>query len=126
MSEKKKEILLDAAILDKEQQTILRNHFERNHMQSQQSCMRSQQSCISESKKCKNQAVKDVIQLFYKKGLFDSFESKDQISESYLVFSDEYLLEKLRNRNTNIRWWVLFIRLGLFNARRYPEVFEKR
>ena len=26
--------------------------------------------------------------------MFDSFENKDQIFESYLVFSDEYLLEK--------------------------------
>ena len=26
--------------------------------------------------------------------MFDSFENKDQIFESYLTFSDEYLLEK--------------------------------
>ena len=44
--------------------------------------------------KCKNQAVKDTIQLLYKRGLFDSFENKDQIFESYLTFSEEYLLEK--------------------------------
>ena len=78
--EKKKEIILDAAKLVEEQQTILRNHFERN--------------LISELKKCKNQAVKDTIQLLYNKGLFDSFENKDQIFNEYLYFSDEYLLEK--------------------------------
>ena len=49
--EKKKEIILDAAKLVEEQQTILRNHFERN--------------LISELEKCKNQAVKDTIQLLY-------------------------------------------------------------
>ena len=78
--EKKKEIILDAAKIMEEQQTILRNHFERN--------------LISELEKYKNQAVKDVIQLLYNKGLFDSFENKDQIFNEYLYFSDEYLLEK--------------------------------
>ena len=78
--EKKKERILDAAKLVEEQQTILRNHFERN--------------LISELEKCKNQAVKDVIQLLYNKGLFDSFENKDQIFNEYLYFSDEYVLEK--------------------------------
>ena len=78
--EKKKEIILDAAKLVEEQQTILRNHFERN--------------LISELEKCKNQAVKDTIQLLYNKGLFDSFENKDQIFNEYLYFGDEYLLEK--------------------------------
>ena len=78
--EKKKEIILDAAKLVEEQQTILRNHFERN--------------LISELEKCKNQTVKDTIQLLYNKGLFDSFENKDQIFNEYLCFSDEYLLEK--------------------------------
>ena len=77
---KKKEIILDAAKLVEEQQTILRNHFERN--------------LISELENCKNQAVKDVIQLLYNKRLFDSFESKDQIFQSYLNVTDEYLLEK--------------------------------
>ena len=77
--EKKKEIILDAAKLV-EQQTILRNSFER--------------SLISELEKSKNQAVKDVIQLLYSKGLFDSFENKDQIFQSYLTFSNQYLLEK--------------------------------
>ena len=78
--EKKKEIILDAAKLVEEQQTILRNHFERN--------------LISKLEKCKNQTVKDTIQLLYNKGLFDSFENKDQIFDEYLYFSDEYLLEK--------------------------------
>ena len=80
--EKKKEIILDAAKLVEEQQTILRNHFERN--------------LISELEKCKNQTVKDTIQLLYNKGLFDSFENKDQIFNEYLYFSDEYFLEKYR------------------------------
>ena len=62
--EKKKEIILDAAKLVEEQQTILRNHFERK--------------LISELEKCKNQTVKDTIQLLYNKGLLDSFENKDQ------------------------------------------------
>ena len=60
--EKKKEIILDAAKLIEEQQTKLRNHFERN--------------LILELEKSKNQAVKDVIQLFCKIGLFDSFEKQ--------------------------------------------------
>ena len=30
----------------------------------------------------------------YNKGLFDSFENKDQIFNEYSYFSDEYLLEK--------------------------------
>ena len=44
--------------------------------------------------RCKNQAVKDTIELLYNKGVFDSFENKDQIFNEYLYFSDEYLLEK--------------------------------
>ena len=92
--EKKKEISLDAAKLVEEQQTILRN-FERN--------------LISELEKFKNQAVKDVIQLLYNKGLFDSFENKDQIFQSYLNFTDEYLLEKYGTEIKDIRWCVLFI-----------------
>ena len=70
---------MDAAKLVEEQQTILRNHCERK--------------LISELEKCKNQAVKDTIQLLYNNGLFDSFESKDQTFQSYLNFTDEYLLE---------------------------------
>ena len=76
--EKKKEIDLDAAKLVEEQQTVLRNHFERN--------------LISELEKSKKQTIKDVIQLLYNKGLFDSLENKDQIFNEYLYFSDEYLL----------------------------------
>ena len=77
--EKKKEIILDAAKLVEEQQTILHNHFERNLMQSQQ-------SCILGLENCKSEAVKDTIQLLYNNGLFDSFENKDQIFQSYLTF----------------------------------------
>ena len=78
--EKKKEIILDAAKLVEEQQTILRDHFESN--------------LISELEKCKKQTIKVVLQLLYNKGLFDSFENEDQIFQSYLNFTDEYLLEK--------------------------------
>ena len=45
-------------------------------------------------KKSEIGAVKDVIHLLYKKRLFASFENKRQILESYLLFGDEYLLEK--------------------------------
>ena len=76
-----------AANLDKKQQSIIRKHFEQN-------LMRRQLSCFSELEKCKSEAVKDTVQLLYNKGLFDSFENKVQIFESYLNFSDEYLLEK--------------------------------
>ena len=78
--EKKKEIISEAVKQANEEQVILRNHFERN--------------IFVELEKCKNQAVKDTIQLLYNKGLFDSFENKDQIFNEYLYFSDEYLLEK--------------------------------
>ena len=78
--ETKKEIILDAAKLVEEQQTILRKHFERN--------------LFSELEKCKSDAVKDTIQLLDNKGLFDSFENKDQLFQSYLTFKNQYLLEK--------------------------------
>ena len=78
--EKKKEIISEAVKQANEQQVSLRNHFERNF--------------ILELEKSKNQAVKDTIQLLYNKGLFDSFENKDQIFIEYLYFSEEYLLEK--------------------------------
>ena len=78
--EKKKEIISEAVKQVNEQQVILRNHFERN--------------IFVELENCKNQTIKDVIQLLYNKGLFDSFENKDQIFDEYLYFSDEYLLEK--------------------------------
>ena len=81
--EKKKEIISEAVKQANEQQVILRNHFERN--------------IFVELEKCKNQAVKDTIQLLYNKGLFDSFENKDQIFNEYLYFSDEYLLERYGN-----------------------------
>ena len=77
--EKKKEIISEAVKQANEQQVILRNHFERN--------------IFVEVENCKNQAVKGVIQQLYNKGLFDSFENKDQIFNEYLYFSDEYLLE---------------------------------
>ena len=32
--------------------------------------------------------------MLYNKGLFDSYSNKDQIFESYLIFTDEYLLNK--------------------------------
>ena len=38
--------------------------------------------------------TKDIIQLLYDKGLFDSFPNKDQVFEKYLTFSEAYLLEK--------------------------------
>ena len=73
--EKKKEFILDAAKLVEEQQTILRNHFERN--------------ILSELEKCKSEAVKDVIQLIYNKGLFNLFENEDQIVIKYLTFTTQ-------------------------------------
>ena len=72
ISEIKKEINSESVKKANEQQAILRNHFERN--------------IIVEMEKSKNQAVKDTIQLLYNKGLFDSFENKDQIFECYLTF----------------------------------------
>ena len=78
--EKKKEIISEAVKQVNEQQVILRNHLERNF--------------IVELEKSKNQAVKDTIQLLYNKGLFDSFEIKDQIFHDYLTFTHQYLLEK--------------------------------
>ena len=77
--QKKKEIISEAVKQANEQQVILRNHFERNN--------------FVELGKCKNQAVKDTIQLLYNKGLFDSFENKDQIFHDYLTFTNQYLLE---------------------------------
>ena len=43
---------------------------------------------------CKQQTIKEVIQLLYDKGLFNSFENKDQVWVDFLTFTDEYLLEK--------------------------------
>ena len=42
----------------------------------------------------------------YNKGLFDSFENEDQISESYLVFSDKYSVEK---HGTEIKDQMVYI-----------------
>ena len=78
--EKKKVIISEAVKQAKEQQVILRNHFEQN--------------LILELEKSNSQAVKDVKNLLYNKGLFDSFETKDQIFVYYLTFSVENLLEK--------------------------------
>ena len=39
--------------------------------------------------KCKQKAVRDTIQTLYDKGLFDSYENKDQMFEKYLNFTDE-------------------------------------
>ena len=36
----------------------------------------------------------EIIQLLYDKGLFDSYPNKDQVFETYLIFTDEYLLNK--------------------------------
>ena len=74
MLEKKKEILLDAANLVKEQQIILPTEFERK--------------LTLEVKTTRDGAVKDVT-IIFKKGLFDSFENKDQLIQSYLTFPDE-------------------------------------
>ena len=63
--EMKKEIILDAAKLVEEQQTILRNHFERN--------------LLLELEKCKSEAVKDSIHLLYNKGMFDVFEKETKL-----------------------------------------------
>ena len=117
--EKKTKILLDAANLNKEQQTVLRNHFERNLLQSQQ-------NCVLELEKSKKLAVKDVIQLFYNKGLFDSFEKKDQIFESDLSFSDEYLLEKYGKEIQTSDGVYYLSDLEFFNEKKYREVLEKR
>ena len=40
---------------------------------------------------------KEIIQLLYDKGLFDNYPNKDQIFEKYLIFTDEYLLNKYGN-----------------------------
>ena len=56
-----------------------RNHLERNR--------------LLELGKSENQAIKGVILLYYNKGLFDSFEIKDQILDPYSTFTDENLLE---------------------------------
>ena len=103
--ENKNEIIFDDAKLVEEQPTILRNHFERN--------------LISELEKCKCEAVKDLIQLLYNKGLFDIFEIKDQIFNEFVTSTNQYLLEKYRTEIKNIRGCVFLaystIGLSLFN-----------
>ena len=42
----------------------------------------------------KEQIKKEIIQLLYDKGLFDKYPNKDQVFEPYLIFTDEYLLNK--------------------------------
>ena len=49
--------------------------------------------------KFKSEAVKDTIQILFNKGFFDSFEIKDQIFETYLIFTDEYFLVKYGTEN---------------------------
>ena len=71
--EKKNEFIFDAAKLGEEQQTLLRNHFERN--------------LFSQLEKCNCEAVKDTIQLLYNKGLFDSFVKADQLFNEYLTIT---------------------------------------
>ena len=52
------------------------------------------------SEKMKNEILlasrikKEIIQLLYDKGLFDNYPNKDQVFEQYLIFTDEYLLNK--------------------------------
>ena len=36
---------------------------------------------------------KEIIQLLYNKGLFDSFPNKDQVFEPYLIFTDELYIQ---------------------------------
>ena len=40
---------------------------------------------------------KEIIQLLYDKGLFDSFPNKDQVFEPYLIFTDNYISKKYGN-----------------------------
>ena len=49
---------------------------------------------INGLEKVKTETIKNVIQLLYNKGLFDTFPNKDQVFEQYLTFSEEYLKEK--------------------------------
>ena len=45
----------------------------------------------------KEQIKKEIIQLLYDKGLFDSFPNKDQVFEPYLIFTDNYISKKYGN-----------------------------
>ena len=44
-----------------------------------------------------NKIKKEIIQLLYNKGLFDSFPNKDQVFEPYLIFTDNYISKKYGN-----------------------------
>ena len=71
---------------------------------------------------------KEIIQLLYDKGLFDSYPNKDQVFEPYLIFTDEYLLNKygkeikINNdrRLIQTKGLILFIRFRLsYKQRKY-------
>ena len=80
LSEQRKEIITEAVrIIEDKQRTDGRDF---------------QKSLTQQLDKCKQKAVRETIQTLYDKGLFDSYENKDQIFEKYLNFTDEYLLEK--------------------------------
>ena len=80
LQEQRKEIILEATNIIEERSRVERNKFEKQ--------------LITELSTCKTEAIKDTIQILYNKGLFDSYENKDQILQNYLSFSDEYLLKK--------------------------------
>ena len=61
----------------------------------------------------KEQIKKEIIQLFYDKGLFDNYKNKDQIFEKYLIFTDEYILKKYGNEIKIGPMILLFIRFRL-------------
>ena len=44
------------------------------------------------------------IQLFYDKGLFDSFPNEDQAFANYLTFSEFLFKGKIGKHNTYLRW----------------------
>ena len=81
--EQRKEIILEATKIIEERERIKRNEF--------------QKQMIDQLQTCRTEAVRDVIQLLYQKGLFDNFENKDSVFEKYLAFTDQYLLEKYGN-----------------------------
>ena len=90
----KKEIILDAAKLVEKQQTIISNHFERN--------------LVSGLGKCESEAIKDVTQLLYNKGLFDLFENKDQFFNEYLTFTKQYFLENTEQKYKHVMMCVIY------------------
>ena len=80
LSEHRKEIITEAVrIIEDKQRTDGRDF---------------QKSLTQQLDKCKQKAVRETIQTLYDKGLFDSYDNKDQMFEKYLNFTDEYLLEK--------------------------------